>query len=77
MIVCSVSGVPREECDYSCPHCAKEYRGVPDLAGIREGCVAIQEGWTKYEERKRRAIPVLHAEIKLATRVFHFRHEDE
>jgi hypothetical protein len=45
-IVCNLSGVPQGECDYSCPNCKKEYRGVPDLAGIRAACLVIRARWT-------------------------------
>jgi hypothetical protein len=47
MLVCNVSGVPMQDCNYSCPHCRKIYRGVPDLAGIRAACLAIRQTWTE------------------------------
>lgn len=45
-LVCNLSGVPQSKCDYSCPHCKKVYRGVPDLDGIRAACVVIRARWT-------------------------------
>ena len=76
-IVCNVSGVPQAECDYSCPHCGKEYRGVPDLAGIRAACQVIRSGWTEAQlsRAEGRDEPL---EITVATRVWdHMRRTSE
>jgi hypothetical protein len=53
-----------------CPRCMGTHAAYePDLVAIRAACLKIQAGWTRKEERKRRATQPVHAEIKLATRV--------
>ena len=69
MLVCNLSGVPQDVCDYSCPHCKKEYRGVPDLAGIRDACVAIRARWTP-EQLARAEGRDVEMEIAVVTRVW-------
>ena len=83
-IVCNLSGVPQNECDYSCPNCRKEYRGVPDLEGIRAACVLIRANWTRTEERARwagtgdRVLKLVPLEIPAATLVWdHMRRKPE
>ena len=73
-IVCNLSGVPQDECDYSCPNCRKVYRGVPDIAGIRAACVLIRANWTRTEERAHRVLKLVPLEIPAATLVWDHMH---
>lgn len=45
--VCCHSGLPIDQCDYSCQRCRQHFVACPDLDDIRERCEQIRSTWPR------------------------------
>jgi hypothetical protein len=50
--VCQYSGLPQDECDYTCRHCRLNYTACPDPRDIAALAEQLRENWPECRLRK-------------------------